>query len=262
MYEGFRIVAVTPAGRRRYLELLTSHTSAARGLLDEHQLWLNTNDRGDIAFVRSLAARDSFFRAVDCPQHVAQLPPNSARIHAFFPECCDSATIYIRFDDDIVYIAPDAIQELLDCRLEHLRPPIVYANTVNNAICSHLHQRFGLIDYTRGTAHYDCCCQIGWRSGPFAELAHRSFLRALASESRHRFKMPNWDLWAYERVSINCIAWFGRDFAPFGGHIGFDDEVWLAEEHPRIEQRPNLICGSALVGHFAFYTQRDYLDAT
>jgi hypothetical protein len=262
VYQGFRVVAVTPAGRRRYLELLTSHTSAARGLVDEHQLWLNTHDAGDLAFMESLASRDSFFRVVEGPQLAPHQLPDLRRIHAFFVGCCDPATIYIRFDDDIVYIAPDAIEKLLDCRLQHLQPPIVYANIVNNAICSHLHQRSGLIDYSQGVCRYECLCHVGWRSPQFAELAHRSFLRSVAANNSDCFKMQDRDLCAYERMSINCIAWFGRDFATFGGKVGVDEEVWLSEDYPRTERRPNLICGSALVSHFAFFRQRDHLDAT
>jgi hypothetical protein len=161
-----------------------------------------------------------------------------------------------------VYIAPDAIEKLLNCRLQHQRPPIVYANIVNNAICSHLHQRSALIDYSQGVCRYECLCQVGWRSPQFAELVHRSFLRSLAANNSDCFKMQDRDLCAYERMSINCIAWFGRDFAAFGGKVGADEEVWLSQEYPRAAARSNLICGSALVSHFAFFRQRDHLDAT
>lgn len=38
------------------------------------------------------------------------------------------------------------------------------------------------------------------------------------------------------------------------------EEVYVTEVLPARLGRPTLICGEALLGHFAFYTQRRYLD--
>ena len=138
----------------------------------------------------------------------------------------------------------------------------MFANTVNNAISSHLHQRFGAIDSSLGLAGYHCMDDIGWRVPRFAEHAHRSFLRSYEDGLSERFIFPDWVLFYFERYSINCFSFFGSDFSSFGGRVGQDEEQWLSVEYPREKGRMNVICGNAVVAHFAFHTQREYLDRT
>ena len=54
MFEGKRIVVVTPAGRERYLRLLAAHVLSSP-LVDDWHLWLNTRDDGDLAFMAALS---------------------------------------------------------------------------------------------------------------------------------------------------------------------------------------------------------------
>ena len=49
-------VVVTPAGRRRYVELLHRHLASQRGSFDRWQLWLNTTNVADLEYLRGLAA--------------------------------------------------------------------------------------------------------------------------------------------------------------------------------------------------------------
>ena len=64
------------------------------------------------------------------------------------------------------------------------------------------------------------------------------------------------------RVSINAICMFGEDIARSLESILKDenDEGTLSEVMPGMTGRVNAICGRSLVSHFAFWTQRDYLE--
>ena len=46
-----RVISVTPAGRRRYLQALVPYLLRQRHVIDEHHWWLNTTDVDDIHFV-------------------------------------------------------------------------------------------------------------------------------------------------------------------------------------------------------------------
>lgn len=258
MYEGFKVVAVTPAGRKRYLELLCKLTHYNKNLIDEHHLWLNTDNREDISFIKSLTASNTFFKLKENPQGRTNRFDNNS-ICEFFPLACEKDTIYIRFDDDIVFIAPDAIENLLKARLKYLKAPLIFANIVNNAVCSHLWQRYGLIDTSKGVIGYGCMDGLGWGAPWFAVLLHNQFLE----KGYQYFSVPNdWVLMGKEKVSINCICWFGKTLADVGIPVDIDEENWLSCELPKILTENNIIIGNAIVSHFAFHTQRRTMDNT
>jgi hypothetical protein len=255
MYSGYRVVAVTPAGREKYLEILAPYLIKC-DLIDEWRLWVNTTNSSDIEYMRSLSLNNQKVTLeYNKPEFPIGIMPLGYTIHQFYRNCCDPKTIYIRFDDDICWINITSIDNLLFCRLNNNNNFLVFANIINNAITSHLYQRFGYIRYNK-IITYLCMDSIGWGCPEFGEWVHRTFL---ANGWPH---MPDWELNIYERFSVNCFAFFGRDFAQFAGHVGQDEEVWLSVVKPHELQRPNLICGTAPMAHFAFYTQRDYLERT
>ena len=255
-----RVVAVTPAGRRRYLEILTRHTGTQRGLIDRHELWLNTENLDDLAWIRELCRRDPFFVAVEPGWPVR----GNFSIAPFFTRCIDQDTLYVRLDDDIVYLAPDALREIVDFRVNHPEYLLVFGNVINNAVVTHILQRLGIVSTAHGCAGYACMDHLGWQHAHFAEWLHRSLLADIRRGTVDRYKMPMWDLMyareGRERVSINFICWSGADFRSFNGVIGEDEEAFLNGELPQRLRRSNAICGTAIAAHFAFYTQREYLD--
>ena len=63
MFDGYRVVCVTPAGRRRYMKLLAPLVLAC-DLVDRYDIWVNTSDAGDLAFFEGLARLDDRVRLV------------------------------------------------------------------------------------------------------------------------------------------------------------------------------------------------------
>ncbi len=259
-----RVVSVTPAGRRQYLEVLVPYLLANRHLIDRHVFWLNTTQADDIAYIRSVCARyPDFFSYLESSVPV----DGNMSIAPFFQHCQDERTLYIRFDDDICYVADDAVANLIAFRRAHPQYFLVFGNTINNAICSFLHQRAGRLPASTPPVQYDCMDAVGWASGVYAAATHREFLRCQAAGTLDRFLFDRWVLFDYNRFSVNCFAWFGHDFKRFDGRVGRLDngksiveEDWLTTYMPQRLSRPNAICGRSLVAHFAFYTQRPYLE--
>jgi hypothetical protein len=260
MYEGYKIVVVTPAGRKAYLQLLIPQIQSMRSVVDEYRLWVNTTDPADIKYMQEEALKDPDFVKLEyLPDSV---PHNgNLSIYTFFKNCQDPKTIYVRFDDDIIYIDTlEAFKNFLQYRIENPQYFLVYATILNNAVISHLLQRMGKLDMKAGYAGYECIDEVGWRDPLFAENIHHQILAW--PSLNHLHLGCNWLLAANERVSINCISWLGYDFSTFDGNVGHDEELWLSCEKPRADNRMNVIYGGFACVHYAFHTQRAHMDGT
>lgn len=267
MHRNRGVVVVTPAGRRRYLDLLVPQVLAFKGVVDEYRLWLNTADPDDLAYCESLAAaHPDFIRLDRLPDGVAV--DGNMSIHHFFKKCVEPDTVYVRLDDDIIMLdTVDAFKALLDFRLDHPEFFLVYGCVLNNAVITHIQQRMMRFGTGGGLCGYACMDPVGWKSPLFAEHVHRAILQGLAGPGGNlqEFRMPPWRLHythVGERVSINCISWLGSEFAAFGGDVGRDEELWLSVQKPALAQKCNCIFGGFVCVHYAFYPQRPHLDAT
>ncbi|MFT5112905.1 MAG: hypothetical protein ACI8P9_002233 [Parasphingorhabdus sp.] len=220
--------------------------------------WMNTEDQQDLAFIHAIAYKRPCTKTV-----YSEKPKVGMGVSRFFEYCCASDTVYIRIDDDMVYLDVNWFSAYIAFRKNNLQYFLVYANTINNSLCSHLHQRMGTVDYSLGIAHYDCFDPVGWSNGPFANLAHQSFLGAYECDGLDQFRFGTWQMNYQERLSTHVISWLGAEFDLFGGLVDDDDdEHWLSCVKPEMIKKPNVIYGSMLVSHFSYYTQREYMDQT
>lgn len=255
----YKCVVVTPAGRQRYIEILYCYLKSQREQFNTWQLWLNTTVKSDIEYMRSLERENSWIQCVE-----AQWTINGNRsIGQFFRYTVEPDTIYIRLDDDIVYLEPDFISTLYTQRLLHKEPLFVFPNIINNAIISHLHYKNNLIDYSAGVPGYNCLDKHGWKSGEFTEAIHTAFIDSIKTNTVNKWKssftthVPI----NYARVSINSIAWFGSEMEKIYHLIPpVDEEQNIAVTIPKKFKTPNLIVNTPLCAHFAFFTQRPYLE--
>jgi hypothetical protein len=259
-----RVIVVTPAGRKENMELLVRYMLRDRGLVDEYHLWLNTTNDKDLEYLHSLER--SYPEYISCKERDPEIHLDMTKlgfsIYQFFRYCTRPDTVYVRLDDDICYVHHDAIRELVDFRIRNPQYFLVYGNTINNALCSCLHQKMALIDSSRGIAGYNCTDSTGWRDPRFAEHVHRTFFRHRLEGNLDKYKFAVWELNSGERNSINCISWLGEEFEKFNGEVGVDEEEWLARSKPIQLGKINSICGSAIVCHYAFFTQRPHLEKT
>lgn len=267
-----RVVVVTPAGRQRYLELLVPQVLnyMDAGLVDEYQLWVNTVNASDIAYMQALE-KEHKGRII-----LRYLPEGAAykenlSIHHFFNGCDEDKTVYVRFDDDVIFLdSKQAFAKLIRFRIYNPRYFLVYGTILNNAIISHIIQRHGDFDLKEDKAGYGCMDSIGWGNGKFACNLHDQILSYLEGQTNieknlAKFRMKEWILYNYERVSINCISWVGGALARWadnGRDIADDEEHNLSCKIPSNTGAMNVIFGGFACVHFAFYTQRSAVDGS
>jgi hypothetical protein len=252
MIDGHRLIVVTPAGRRRYLEVLARHVLACPEV-NQWQLWANTTDEEDLQWMLELEKRHYRVK-VQIPTWPHE---HCYSIHKYFPHCDDPKAVYVRLDDDIVWMSHQSISRLARARIEQPEPFLWYGNVLNSAITSHLHQRANKLTKKHGIVHYDCMDPVGWNNGDFAVDLHHEFFK---HPNLSFWQLQDWELYHHERHSINAVAWLGSDSA-WVHEIDKDEEQWLAVEKPRSENRPNRILGSTLFVHYAFFPQRSSVDA-
>jgi hypothetical protein len=256
MFEGHRVVAVTPAGRRRYMELLAPQILAS-ALVDRYDIWVNTANPADNAYLAGLAAQYERVRLVPQPDGKA---PGVDAIHGFHRHAADADTIYIRFDDDIVWLEPGFFEKLLRFRVDHPQHFLVSPLVINNELCSSILQIQGKIRPWR-RIRTDCFDRVGWAQPQFAVALHRLFLDLVRRGQSARLHAGAHAV-ALNHFSINCICWFGRDLAAFGGTVDEQEEVDLSVVIPMRLSRTNCFYTDTIAVHFAFFSQRAWVDAT
>jgi hypothetical protein len=254
MRDGMKVVCVTPAGRRRYMRLLVPYVLSCPAV-DRYDLWVNTDDPGDRAFLDALASVDPRIRLVPVP---GGGPAGTSSIRLFYAEAMDPDTVYVRLDDDVVWLDPRFFETLLDVRLAHPEYFTVAPLVVNNALSSFLLQSFGRIAPSRHVepARFD---PVGWISPSFAAALHAFLQELIEAGEAPRLACGRIPVSA-NTFSINCIAWFGRDLAVFGGMPEPDEETAMSATLPLRTGRLNAVETAAMAAHFAFYTQRAMLD--
>ncbi len=267
MIDGQRLVTVCPAGRQRFLEILVPYLLRERGIIDRHDFWLNTSVASDIEYIDGLAKQyPDFFRVVRVPN--SGFTPRGKpklglafHIGTFYPHAADPETVYVRLDDDIVYVSPGGIEALARYRLQHPTPFLVYPTIINNSILTHYLQADGVFGRERGSADYALKGR-GLSDGRLAEHLHRKFLAAVKRGEGERWRVKPRTVTDYMTVSVNCMSWLGRDLAACAADVGDYEEEYLATTRPTALGRPNVIVDVATVAHFSYGEQRSYLERT
>ena len=262
MLDNMRVVVVTPAGRKRYLEILFRYVARLRPVIDEYRLWVNTDNTDDIAYMEQYQKENSDYVTIqyltDELKEQYKKDRNST-IHYFFKDCKDPNTIYVRFDDDIVFIDTiDKFVNYLRFRRDNPQYFLVFGNIINNGVINHLHQRIGALGVDRGICGYECMDPLGWENGQFTKYLHYTIFTKLDKLSS--FYMNNWLLYHHERVSINVISWLGSEFEKFDGVVDPAEEEFLSTWKPKKDNKMNIIYGGFLCIHYAFWTQREVVD--
>jgi hypothetical protein len=119
----YNVVVVIPAGRRRYAEILTRYIEREFDVFHELDrcVWaLNTGDTEDIKWLHENAARRPELHEVYAAQRGFVMKPSkvmdlsmNANIAQIQDEICHNPdVVYVRFDDDIVFISPGLIGNL------------------------------------------------------------------------------------------------------------------------------------------------------
>lgn len=258
MKGNYTIVCNTAAGRRRYMQYLVPQVVCS-DIVDRYDIWVNTMDRRDIEFFRLLARKYSKIRLVWQPDGVIN---GNQSINAFYRDCCDDNTIYIKLDDDIVWIEPGFFEKIVEFRINHPEYFVVSPMVINNQKSTYVLQcmdKLPVLRYRRA----DPFDKLFWRSGKFAKELHEWFLENYLSTGRWE-ELHCGDGRGYPmgltRFSINSIVWFGSKLKEIGGVVTGDDEEFMSSIHPTRLAMANCLYCDTMISHFAFGPQREMLD--
>lgn len=270
MYNNQQIIACTPYGREVTVSLLFKYLQKEheKGILDYWQLWMNTDphQQSDRDYAYRLAAENEWITTIERPQHRntshAQKQYNT---RTFFEWCTRPETVYVRFDDDIVYLHEDALHNLIKAKVglgdsTLCAFPIIW----NNAVCSwHLQQRGSIpLEFGKVESAY-CMDPIGWADPHFAERIHNLLLdKIVANDVPSLFMYQDVQLAPRQQFSVSCFATESRDYnllSPPGYFDDCDDEYWHTVKRPAETGQSNVIVGNSLISHFTFYPQRDHI---
>ena len=256
MYSGYKIVCCTAAGRMRYMQYIFPYVLAS-DVVDRYDIWVNTTNMQDIEYFKLMAERYPKVHLVWQPDGICD---GINSINAFYRYCVEDDTIYIKIDDDIVWMEPDTFEKMVKFRVEHRDAFLVTPQVVNNPMGSYLWQVKGFLNYGRyiGANPFD---RILWKRGAFAEVLHHYFLGIMEKDAESYRKLYFGPVpVACNRFSINFVMWFGSDMAKINGQVPGDDEEYLSSVVAPMLGKCNYYNGDCIVAHFAFGPQRFVLD--
>lgn len=266
MIDGHKVVVFTPWGRELTGSLLYRYLKRdhAAGVVDEWHLWLNMDEDqvGDAEYAATLDKDNDWIKRIELaerPHHPKQL--NTGLFYRFTQ---DEDTVYVRMDDDIVWIEEHAIRNLVSARVSNPFPFVVFPLIWNNAVCSYYLQQGEQMPSWWGVVGNHCMDPVGWANPEFAENIHNHLLKMIDEDAVDKlFMHTSIQLPVGHQFSVSCFAQFGAEYKKVNGNLGnllaVEEEGWHTMSQPYIHQRPNVIVPNALVSHFSFYHQRDYL---
>lgn len=266
----YKVVVVTPAGREKYLSVFKKfiYRKMDEGLVDGWQLWLNTVDAKDIAYLNSMEAENPKVKVYRLGEQITPTweTYNALQTYQFFVNTHDDDTIYLRFDDDIVWAADDSIEKICKARIDNPEAFLIYPNIVNSTICNSWHQEKGVLSeeagvvkkYNKADPDYAYLDAFNYSDSRFVDHIHNTFKKNYEAGTLENYYLPSKSLDEYQRFSICSIAWWGKDKL----RPGYIEEPQLAYQIPEALERPNFFCGDALMVHYSYHTQRPYLTAT
>ena len=237
------VVLVVPTGRRKNLEILIPYIHAARKHFDRCELWMNaTWEPDDREYAYGIPAQypGVFLLKDDGDWDVRACFSHYGR---YYHTLAKDDTIYIKLDDDICWMAPDAIESLIESRKANPNPLIVVANTVNNTFCNTKHKELGI--YPQFDLIRSCHCPVGHYSSEFIDFAHTAFLKAIAEGTTDSYRFKDETTYGI-RTPNHMFAFYGRDIK-----WDTDDEAYITATLAN-EQRPVLMAGYPLVAHISY----------
>jgi hypothetical protein len=247
-----KIICVTPAGRRRYLELLKRSIGRETEIHEWH-LWDNCRRNEDRVYLNELARGGPRIKII----RIEGADGTNQSVNRFYRFCNDPEAFYLKVDDDMVYL-PGNLSGRLYRQAAAERERYIWWSplVVNNAICSWLIKHHSQVSIP-GQLSCQASYPRGWSDGQFAEFLHGQFLEALENGEVQKFCVPDFEV-SLSRFSINCIGFFGQDVLELGE--GFcppecDDEEWISAVLPSLTGRPGRIVGGLIAAHFSYFPQ-------
>jgi hypothetical protein len=248
-------IVITITHRNETINILSQYLSKQRSSFDEWHIWFNSQDQ---ELKDNLNKLDAIIIEPGSSNPADKLD----NLHFFYKEdSVDNNSNYLKLDDDIVWLEPNFVDKMFMCREANDINFLIYSNIINNAVLSNIHMRIGAIPWDAKCGYY-FLDPTGWGNPLFAESIHNTFLSDIKTDSYNKWHFNQWNLDYKELVSINSICWRGEDLAIVAPTMINSDEFWLCNYGPSAVNKNSIIMGNSICAHYAFHTQKTYLDST
>lgn len=264
MIDGKRVVVFTPWGRELTASILFKYLKRDydAGIIDEWMLCENTDpdQQSDRDYSKKLEAEHDWINVYYLDDSQPRLHPKQMNTGRFYEQMQDEDAVYVRMDDDIVWVEPHAIERLVKYRIQNTHPFVAFPIIWNNAVCSYYLQQGEQMPSWWGIVGNYCMDPTGWRDARFAENIHRHLLTGIEDGWVDQlFLHTTIQLPVGLQFSVSSFAQFGGEYKKVNGILGGEEEAWHSIEQPYAQGRPNVIVPNSLISHFSFYHQRNYL---
>jgi hypothetical protein len=105
-----------------------------------------------------------------------------------------------------------------------------------------------------------------WRNPRLGAISHESFLYHVGNKNLNVYDFRIWDFHSveYHRWSLNFIVAWGRNLNRIHKYKPKvkSDEIVLTHLIPKMKKKHSIALGSAVVSHFSYFIQYDYLSKT
>lgn len=142
--EGIKVVALIFYGRKRTVDFLDCYIQqnlvSNGGYLDEVRFMVHTSNKEDLDYLQDLVAKsEGYYHVVDTGEC------EGMNFSCIWDSVVEDDTIYVKIDDDIIFIHPDAIPQLVHTRIATPHAYAVSANLVNSPLTGYEHFHYGAI---------------------------------------------------------------------------------------------------------------------
>ena len=250
-----RIIAVTPAGRQRYLEILSKYI-LSDDTIDEWHLWDNCSNNKDREYLFNLSKSSTKIKIIK----IEDADGTNSSIGKFYRFFNSEDAFYIRIDDDVVFLEENFGAKIYERAIKLFDKYLWFSPIViNNALCTYLLFCRGKLK-TNYPLSAQCMDLYGWKSPEFAEKLHNWFINVITYGKLDEIRVEGIDV-TISRFSINCIGFFGNRMKSLGDLLipRGDEEEWMSATLPVMLNLPGRIFGDFFVAHFSFYPQESYL---
>ncbi len=259
-----RVEVCIPAGRPRYLKVLVRHLLANRDEFDIVNLWLNIcHNEDDEKYIRGLERLyPDTFKVIDMGAIILdwRRPVGFIHYHRYLAPCKDLNTIYVKMDDDIVWMEPGAITRLVKFRIDNPNYLIVVGNIINNCLLNNMHNRGrGLLKNAWGDYRDNI------NNVQFMHKTHNTFTKDIIRGDISVWKFDRYEVDDYRRAPNHVYAWFGKDANMFEltkatNRDVADDEAHLTSIVAKDLKRKVCYVGDAVFVHYSYDGSHEHLD--
>lgn len=276
MYNNYKVKVMIFAGRKRTMEVLLPQIKSE--YIDEIIIAKNTKNPEDLQYINTLEKKFEKIKYIELPSNKIGNFTGWSYLYNFMME---EDTVYIKLDDDIVYLSDNFFENLLKYRFEHPEYICAFPVIVNNSYTSAIRKN-SLLNKEHGNASLSEKMTLHFFNGKYAVDEHNKFLADPNSKE--------WNLGEIEfgkeiitrqlpstlsrkngfallpRPQICAICFFGKvmkiiNIAKEVEHLN-DEEYLTYYVFNKLKSAKNGMTSTALCSHYSFSQQKPVVDRT